>query len=208
MIGVLVVAPAPAIRAGLRALLRTDETLEVLGELATLDDVTQLPPETDVLLATENVSHTALARLLRSSEGRIALLLLTDEPESVGTVLRLPLRAWALLPLDASAEELVAAVRALHQGLLVGAPALMDPLLRSRVLAAGEAEPLDEPLTARETEVLQLLAQGLANKQIAAALQISEHTVKFHVSSIYAKLGVTNRTEAVSLGLRHGLVAL
>ncbi|HBY93115.1 MAG TPA: helix-turn-helix transcriptional regulator [Chloroflexi bacterium] len=84
----------------------------------------------------------------------------------------------------------------------------MEPLLRSRLLAAGESEPLDEPLTARETEVLQLLAQGLANKQIAAALQISEHTVKFHVSSIYAKLGVTNRTEAVGLGVRRGLVVL
>jgi DNA-binding NarL/FixJ family response regulator len=69
-------------------------------------------------------------------------------------------------------------------------------------------EPLHEPLTARETEVLQLLAQGLANKQIAVALGISEHTVKFHISSIYGKLEVTNRTEAVRAGARRGLVLL
>ncbi|MCZ7572768.1 MAG: response regulator transcription factor [Ardenticatenaceae bacterium] len=208
MIRVLVVAPAPAIRAGLRALLRADETLEVIGELVTLDDVAQLPPETDVLVTTESVSPAALDRLLRSREGRVALLLLADAPESAGIVVGRPVRAWGLLPLDATGEELAAAVRALHVGLLVGVPPLMEPLLRSRLLAAGESEPLDEPLTARETEVLQLLAQGLANKQIAAALQISEHTVKFHVSSIYAKLGVTNRTEAVGLGVRRGLVVL
>jgi DNA-binding NarL/FixJ family response regulator len=67
---------------------------------------------------------------------------------------------------------------------------------------------LIEELTARESEVLQLLAQGLANKQIALALGISEHTVKFHISSIYAKLGVTNRTEAVTQGARLGLIVL
>jgi NarL family two-component system response regulator YdfI len=67
---------------------------------------------------------------------------------------------------------------------------------------------LIDPLTDREMEVLQLLAQGLANKQIAAKLSISEHTVKFHVSSIYTKLGVGNRTEAVRMGVRRGLILL
>jgi DNA-binding NarL/FixJ family response regulator len=69
-------------------------------------------------------------------------------------------------------------------------------------------EPLLEALTERENEVLQLLAQGLANKQIALALGISEHTVKFHISAIYAKLGANNRTEAVRLGVQRGLVIL
>jgi len=68
--------------------------------------------------------------------------------------------------------------------------------------------PATVALTPRETEVLQLLAQGLANKQIALALGISEHTIKFHVSSIYAKLGVGNRTEAVRVGARQGLILL
>jgi two-component system, NarL family, nitrate/nitrite response regulator NarL len=109
-------------------------------------------------------------------------------------------RVWGVLPTEASAEELIAAIHALSQGLVVGTAAL---------LFATENEPLERgPLTERETEVLGLLARGLANKQIAASLGISEHTVKFHVSSIYTKLNVTNRAEAVSAGLRGGWIAL
>jgi DNA-binding NarL/FixJ family response regulator len=76
-------------------------------------------------------------------------------------------------------------------------------------LAGGqEMDPLNEPLTERENQVLQLLAYGLANKQIALRLGISEHTVKFHISSIYNKLGTTNRTEAVRAGVQRGLVLI
>lgn len=73
---------------------------------------------------------------------------------------------------------------------------------------ANQEDPLVDPLTDREAEVLQLLARGMANKQIALELGISEHTVKFHISSIYTKLGAGNRTEAVRLGVRRGLVLL
>ncbi len=108
--------------------------------------------------------------------------------------------AWGILPSDASPEELNAAVHALSQGLVVGTPAL---------LFESENEPLSQgPLTDRELEVLGLLSRGLANKQIAATLGISEHTVKFHVSSIYTKLNVTSRTEAVREGLRGGWIVL
>ena len=109
-------------------------------------------------------------------------------------------RVWGILPTDSSAEELNAAIHALSQGLIVGAPHL---------LFEAESESIERgPLTERELEMLGLLAQGLANKQIAAELGISEHTVKFHVSSIYTKLDVTNRTEAVRAGLRGGWIAL
>jgi DNA-binding NarL/FixJ family response regulator len=88
-------------------------------------------------------------------------------------------------------------------------PTLIEPLLESqRQPPVDNAEPLIEPLTDREIEVLQLLAQGLANKQIAAELGISEHTVKFHVSGIYTRLGAASRTEAVRLGVRQGLIVL
>ena len=83
--------------------------------------------------------------------------------------------------------------------------ALFTPRMQDGELT-GEA-PL-ESLTERELHVLQLLAQGLANKQIALALGISEHTVKFHVSGIYAKLGAASRTEAVRMGVRQGLITL
>lgn len=97
-------------------------------------------------------------------------------------------------------------MKALHQGLLVGDPALLQPFLPSTARRSDNV-PV-EPLTEREGQVLQRLAQGLANKQIAAVLGISEHTVKFHVSAIYSKLGATSRTEAVRIGVRQGLIVL
>jgi DNA-binding NarL/FixJ family response regulator len=134
------------------------------------------------------------------------LLLVGDERE---TILQFPQRSgriWGILSIDASTEELGAAIHALSAGLLVGMPALFDPLLLD--VPAHTGGQVHEPLTDRESEVLQLLARGLANKQIALQLGISEHTVKFHVSGIYAKLGATNRTEAVRLGVRQGLILL
>jgi len=110
--------------------------------------------------------------------------------------------AWGILPPESSAEELNAAIHALSQGLIVGTSALLFE-------SEGEhPEGTEGPLTDRESEVLGLLSKGLANKQIAMELGISEHTVKFHVSSIYQKLNVTNRTEAVRAGLRGGWVTL
>jgi DNA-binding NarL/FixJ family response regulator len=111
-----------------------------------------------------------------------------------------------LLSSEASSEELIAAVQAVYQGLLVVPKSMFESLwIENPPEATGE---LIEQLTPRETEVLELLAQGLANKQIALELVISEHTVKFHVSSIYAKLGATNRMEAVRMGLQLGLITL
>lgn len=210
MIRVVVVAPALAVRAGLRALLGTGTAVEVIAEAATVSDLLPLPSGTDVLVwVTQVVSRADHEKILRQSDTPSVLLLGDVETEAAQFLAGLPLRACGFLPLDASAEEMLAAVRALHEGLLVGAPALIEPLL-AHFPHAGEAESesLVEPLTERESEVLQLLAQGLANKQIALSLGISEHTVKFHVSAIYAKMGATNRTEAVRLGVRRGLVVL
>jgi DNA-binding NarL/FixJ family response regulator len=114
--------------------------------------------------------------------------------------------AWGILPLEATQEQIEAAIQAIAAGLSVGPPSLLNlPLVDSEV---GMDLQIIDPLTDREMEVLQLLAQGLANKQIAVKLSISEHTVKFHVSSIYTKLGASNRTEAVRMGVRRGLILL
>ena len=210
MICVAVVAPAMAVRLGLRALLSDDERVEVIADSATLLDLTPLPPETDVLvLESPQVARSDLENALRSANTPAILFLVQGEPLPAQLMDSLPARSWGVLSLDATAEELLAAIGALHEGLLAGAPELMKPLLfhlpDSERLAA---EPMLESLTGRENEVLQLLAQGLANKQIALALGISEHTVKFHISAIYGKLGATNRTEAVRLGVLRGLVVL
>lgn len=111
-----------------------------------------------------------------------------------------------ILPLDLSAAQLATALDAVAQGFVVVHPSE----LQLQGAAGGTNETLDfvEALTAREREVLHMLAQGRGNKDIAARLNISEHTVKFHVASILGKLGAATRTEAVSLAVRRGLILL
>lgn len=209
MIRVVLVAPVLAMRAGLRALLESGEDVAVIAEASSSSDLDALPADTDILvMATETISPSDLARL-SSGESDFALLVVTDDLQAAQMIPGLPVGVWGILSLEASAEELLSAVEALRQGLLVGEPGLMATLLSNAPgLTQSQVEPLEEPLTERENEVLQLLAQGLANKQIAHQLGISEHTVKFHVSSIYAKLDATNRAEAVRQGIITGLVVL
>ena len=193
MIRVLINVSSPALRAGLRALLSSDKTIRVVAAPDSLDEQN----EADVIIT--SASNVSLLNNETDSALSAGLLLLSDDQLNVQEMKRLT-RVWGILPTESSAEELTAAIHALSQGLIVGTPGL---------LFESENEPLERgPLTERETEVLGLLSKGLANKQIAVALGISEHTVKFHVSSIYTKLNVTNRTEAVRAGLRGGWVAL
>jgi DNA-binding NarL/FixJ family response regulator len=190
VIRVLLNVSSPALRAGLRALLASDKSIKVVNE--SLDE----EKEADVMIT--SASHASFSHNEVDSSS-VGILLLSDDQLNVQEMRR-SFQVWGVLPTDASAEELIAAIHALSQGLIVGTSAL---------LFEAENELLERgPLTERETEVLGLLSKGLANKQIAAALGISEHTVKFHVSSIYTKLNVTNRTEAVRAGLRGGWVAL
>jgi len=193
---------SPALRAGLRALLSSDKTIRIVNDSLDEDD---LRSEADVVITSASpASFSNASGRLSASNGlsdlpSAATLFLSDDQVNVRDLRRL-FGAWGVLPSDASAEELTAAVHALSQGLIVGT---------STLLFETESEPLSHgPLTDRESEVLGLLSKGLANKQIALTLGISEHTVKFHVSSIYTKLNVTNRTEAVREGLRGGWIAL
>lgn len=191
MIRVLLNVPSPALRAGLRALLSSDESIRIVNNMLAEES------EADVVITSASALSFSADEL--DLPPQAALLFLSDDPPSVREMRRLS-RVWGILPTDVAVEELSAAIHALSQGLIVGT---------STLLFESESEPLAHgPLTDRELEVLGLLAKGLANKQIAVALGISEHTVKFHVSSIYTKLNVTNRTEAVRAGLRGGWIAL
>jgi DNA-binding NarL/FixJ family response regulator len=203
---IAIIASTPALRSGLRALLASDERIEVIAEAGALSDLSEA--EADVLLvASDEFSADAASAALADYEAPPAILLMSEDAQAARALAGLPLRAWGLLPPDAGEEELLAAVFAVNEGLLAASPALIQPLL-GPALAAEEQAELDEELTEREGEVLQLLAHGYQNKQIALELGISEHTVKFHVSAIYAKLSVTNRTEAVRRGARLGLITL
>ncbi|MGH8704226.1 MAG: response regulator transcription factor, partial [Burkholderiales bacterium] len=115
----------------------------------------------------------------------------------------------AVLPRAAAPAEIIAAIEAVAAGLVVLHPDGLEALPpRPAGAAPPSASEADQPLTARETEVLAMLAEGLGNKLIAARLGISEHTVKFHVASIFAKLGAGTRTEAVTIGVRRGLIMI
>ena len=199
MIRVLLVVPSPALRAGLHSLLSSDDEIKVVDERSEWSDSLQEEQyEADVVITT-SASYTAYPAEEGDDPSSAAILFLQDEATNIQTIMASS-RVWGILSTDTSTAELCAAVRALSQGLIVGARELLFPSMDDNT-ARG-------PLTDRETEVLAHLAKGLANKQIAVALGISEHTVKFHVSSIYLKLNAVNRTQAVREGLRNGWIVL
>jgi DNA-binding NarL/FixJ family response regulator len=132
-------------------------------------------------------------------EPAAAVILLSDEPQWTAEALRAGVRA--ILPRELTAGEIVAAVEAAAAGLAVMHPRELEALLPS----AQTARPA-EALSRREIEVLGMMAEGIGNKEIAARMGISEHTVKFHVASVMGKLSAGTRTEAVMIGIRMGLV--
>jgi DNA-binding NarL/FixJ family response regulator len=206
MVNVYLLSPSPAVRLGLRALLEPLPSIQVIGEAANLEQTSKIP--IDVLVYAPMYAASAGIEFLSDLIGEgTALLILTEDFEAVRQFAGLPLRAWGILSPSCSADELAAAVQALNEGFVI-----LDALAAKKLVSFSPklslGEELLEPLTERESEVLQLLAQGLANKQIAARLNLSTHTVKYHMASIYSKLGASNRTEAVRLGLQKGLVSL
>jgi DNA-binding NarL/FixJ family response regulator len=164
-------------RAGLESLLEGSGGIQLVdspsqGDVILLDELPERPPAAPAVV-------------------------LSDEPLT-SRVLRLGVHA--ILPSEAAAEQIVAALYAASAGLIA------VPAESSSLLVPAASEPLVENLTPRETETLEMLAEGLSNKQIAARLSISEHTAKFHVNSILGKLDAATRTEAVMRGIRTGLL--
>jgi DNA-binding NarL/FixJ family response regulator len=200
-----VVAPTPVTRAGLRSMLANAEgtDVRVVGEASSPTDPSELSEADVVLLANEELLEEASFAV--AEDGTQALVLISEDDHAVSRLRAMQLRGWGVVPPDAPPEELAAAVAAAGQGLIVLPKAVTERLLHE---PAASAEELSETLTAREREVLDLLGHGLSNKLIGRELHISEHTVKFHISSLYAKLGVNNRAEAVSRGARYGLISL
>jgi DNA-binding NarL/FixJ family response regulator len=210
MIRLALVAALPAMRAGLRAILQTSSNIEVTVEHATLEHILADAAvlAVDAVLLTED---TALEEISEQEQDipPIAIILLSESSRAVALLQALSLPGWAIVAPDVEPSVLQAAVEAAAQGLVVLSPQLVEEVASETetVAIADPGEPADDLLTAREQEVLDLISQGLPNKLIARSLGISEHTVKFHVSSIYAKLGASNRTEAISRGARRGLVS-
>ena len=204
---ILIASQSAAMRAGIRTLLGADPEFRFLedrtGPLPALSD-----EEKKAVLIFHEEDWEWVGKILDPSQD---LLMIGDQIKSLQNLMRTGGTGWGMLSMRASAEALRAALVAIRQGLVV-IPGKFSSAITPDHLDAGmnyrSSEDLADPLTEREVEVLSLLTQGLQNKQIALTLNISENTIKFHVSSIYSKLGVSNRTEAARRGAQIGLVAL
>ncbi|HEV7664704.1 MAG TPA: response regulator transcription factor [Chloroflexota bacterium] len=145
----------------------------------------------------------------RYSDSPRAAVILSDDPSQPAQLARAGLRGWACLGRDVDADQLDLAVRSAEAGLvLLDLPLAATSLSFAATVASHAPTGTIDPLTARELQVLQLVAQGLPNKGIARQLGISENTAKFHVASLTGKLGASSRTEAVTLAARRGLILL
>ncbi len=215
MIRILVVDDHPIVRDGLLAVLGTQSDLQVVGEAGdgaeALRRIEELRPDVMLLdLEMPGLDGVGVLQQLRAGGSALPVIVFTafDTDERIVEAVRAGARGYLLK--GAPRAELFAAIRIVHAG-----GSLLQPLIASKLIqhmsqpeARGQdagRQPL-EPLTARELEVLQLLAEGQTNRQIADRLVVTERTVKFHVSSILAKLGANNRTEAVALANQRGLV--
>ncbi len=210
MIRVQIKASSAVVRAGLESLLQNHPSLHIIKEAfedSLWGESADADPQPDVILAElENRGdETASEVLAAAANGTPVVLLVPGSATEWADALRQGVKA--VLPSNATGPQIAAATEAAAVGLLVVHASEIDALFHSRDLSEPP-ETLAEALTPREIEVLRLLAEGLANKELAARLTLSEHTIKFHVASIMGKLGANSRTEAVMLGIRHGLVLI
>lgn len=217
MISVFIVAASPLARSGLENLLLARQ-VEIAGSAAHLDELdgrlADLSADVILVDSTGEPFEFFLDSLVTSGLASDFNIVVLTEPAFLAAsseALRNGVRA--VLPNDVSPEQLAAALQAASSGLLVLHPVHVSTQATANGFASVTARSRElngfaEALTPRESEVLQMLATGLGNKEIAAKLAISEHTVKFHVASILGKLGAATRTEAVSIGIRSGLVLL
>ncbi len=205
-ISVLIVDDHPVVRRGLRVLLEVQDGMEVAGEAG--DGATALAlaaehaPDVILLdLKLPGMDGVAVLGALRARDSAARVLVLTSATEPASASLAMRSGAAGVLYKDVDPDALVRAIRSVHDGHLLLAAEAAGPLVRSAG-SWGPGAGLDA-LTSREREVLAELAKGRSNREIARALGVAEKTVKAHVSSVLAKLGVQDRTQAALLAVRH-----
>jgi NarL family two-component system response regulator YdfI len=195
---VMAVTTSSLLRAGLASI------TEVVASAASIEEagalVAEIHPDLIIVECDDRTIQDVLA--IAAESPPILLLAAESNPTWVSDALRAGVRG--VIPRDAPESEIITAIEAAASGLIVLHPQSLDAALANRVSVGARTE----ELSPREIEVLRLIAEGASNKTIAWRLNISEHTVKFHVNSIFSKMGVSSRTEAVMAGLRAGLVPL
>jgi two-component system, NarL family, response regulator YdfI len=211
---VVVAAISAVRRSGLEAIVRKNASWKLAGSLPGIVGFTvriqELQPHVVIadLAQSDTQFFSAASDLERAGIGVVVLI---DEPSVGWTARALQAGVRAILPRESSENEIVSGVVAADRGLVLLDPEITKELAsQTRTVSTASENAADslEELTAREVDVLRLMAEGFGNKQIAARLGISDHTVKFHISSILAKLNVSSRTEAVTQGIRLGLIVV
>jgi DNA-binding NarL/FixJ family response regulator len=202
MIRILLADDHPVVRDGLAAMLATQPDFEVVGEAGNgaeaLTEAARLHPDVVLMdLEMPTLDGIEAIRRLRAADPSVQVVVLTAFDTDERIVGAIQAGAQGYLLKGAPRAEIFAAIRTVSAG-----GALIPPVIASKLLRQVR----EDALTAREKEVLDLVAAGLANGEIAGRLFISERTVKFHVSSILAKLGAKNRTQAVRVARERGLV--
>jgi NarL family two-component system response regulator YdfI len=215
MIRVMVVANSGVVRAGLSAVLTTNPRLTVVANASNLDviapTIDEQQPDVVLLDIDSNNNESVWEKLLSSPQQYpAAIIAITDELDNINLEEALRIGVRGILSKACTESEIIAATEAVASGLVALHPDVVEylfPVKESSMRKKALENPV-QALTPREIEVLEMLGFGLGNKAIAKRLNISEHTVKFHVSSIFQKLGVSTRTEAVTVGVRLGLIML
>jgi NarL family two-component system response regulator LiaR len=213
-IRVMIVDDHRMVRSGLRGFLSGEPGLDVVGEAETGEEAVAAVPTLcpDVVLMDlmmPGMGGTAAIGVLRASHPAMKIMALTSFADDAQVFPALEAGANGYLLKDVDPDELVAAIRAVHAG-----ESPLDPEVAKRLLSrfqrpsatTGITEAAHEALTEREMDVLRLLTQGKSNKEIARALFIGDRTVKSHLSAIFQKLDVTDRTQAALYAVRHRLV--
>jgi DNA-binding NarL/FixJ family response regulator len=219
VIRVLLAAASAVRRAGLETLVKNTPSLKLVGSFQSVRAIArraeELQPDVAVVDLATNVGGSEALEAgssLFSPEslmaGALPIVVLIDEPSSDWTAQALRSGVKAILPRDATMHEILPAIQAAYAGLVLLDSEVTQSLAARIHSSFFPVVDVPEDLTPREIEVLRMLADGSGNREMAHQLGISEHTVKFHISSILDKLGAASRTEAVTMGIRMGLILL
>lgn len=204
---VAVASPFPAVTARIQDWLDGDSHIDCIATLSLELERQVAELNADVLILDLSEGETDFVQLAAvTAIVPVVALVQAESSAAIRKLLNVGIRGL-LLP-AAPGDAILSAVKSVVAGLAVMSPEFLEILLPKQEEDWSEADAPFENLTAREQDVLAMMAEGLLNKEIADRLKISEHTVKFHVSSIMGKLGAASRTEAVTRGIRRGLVIL